>query len=274
MKLDWETDRSPDQCNQALAEWFADEFEGEPTEPPLPGGRQAALAALQQYDASHYGKSRNFLDAPVSQLAIYLRHGMLTMPEVRDEMRRRYAGSPHVIEEFLRQLAWRDFFEHALEYYGAALQDDLEPAKHSVPRDNRLPTDIANGTTGLPCIDGMLAELFETGYLHNHERLWFAAYFCHYRGLDWKAGAELFRQYLLDGDWASNSASWQWVESTFASKPYFMNQENIAHYSNKRWCQGCKVVCPFKGSYEQLQVKLFDRGRAPLAVVPGKEGRS
>ncbi|MGL4424133.1 MAG: FAD-binding domain-containing protein [Gemmataceae bacterium] len=230
------------------------------------GGRTAALAQLAAYDASRYGPSRNFLDAPVSRLSPYLRHGMLSLPEVRDHIRSRYAGQPELVEEYLRQLAWRDFFEKVLDWHGVALRDDLETAKHAVRRDALMPTDIATGRTGLPCIDGMLAELFETGYLHNHERLWFAAYFCHFRGLRWTHGARLFRQYLLDGDEASNSASWQWVESTFASKPYFMNQENIAHYSNNRWCADCQVRCPFRHSYERLQTELFGGNVAPLAL--------
>jgi deoxyribodipyrimidine photo-lyase len=111
----------------------------------------------------------------------------------------------------------------------------------------------------------MLAELFETGYLHNHERLWFAAYLCHFRGVRWQVGAALFRQYLLDGDIASNQCSWQWVESTFAAKPYFMNRENIERFSRGHWCTDCRVRCPFAASYETLQVTLFERGRAPLA---------
>ena len=123
-----------------LAEAFADYFLGDAVRSSLPGGRAAGLERLHGYDATRYGRTRNFLDAPVSRLSAYLRHGM-------------------------------------------------------------------------PCIDGMLHSLFTEGYLHNHERLWFAAYFCHFRGLSWQAGARLFRQYLLDGDRASNSASWQWVES-------------------------------------------------------------
>jgi deoxyribodipyrimidine photo-lyase len=234
---------------------------------PVPAGFLAARKHLADYDLSTYGRTRNFLDSPVSRLSPYLRHGMLTLVEVRDALKARYGPEPERLEEFLRQLAWRDFFEKVLDWHGMGLHEDLEPAKHSVPRLNILPPDIATGTTQLPCMDGMLAELFETGYLHNHERLWFAAYYCHYRGLDWQAGAKLFRQFLLDGDVASNSSSWQWVESTFAAKPYFMNRENIAKFSHNQWCATCTVQCPFDVSYEHLEQKLFHRGRAPLQMV-------
>lgn len=229
----------------------------------MPGGRTAGLRHLQEYDPAGYGRRRNFLEAPVSRLSPYLRHGMLSLVEVRDWFRSRFPADQ--IEELLRQLAWRDFFEKVLAWHGKALNDDLEAAKHHVARSADLPGDIAEGRSGLPCIDGILQSLFETGYLHNHERLWFAAYVTHFRGIRWQTGAKLFREYLLDGDFASNSSSWQWVESTFASKPYFMNKENIAHYSGNRWCAGCPAKCPFDASYERLEKSLFAGNRAPLA---------
>ena len=235
---------------------------------PRLGGRTHALNLLTAYDASRYGKSRNFLDAPVSRLSMYLRHGMISITELRDLIRSRYDKQPEIAEEYLKQLTWRDFFEKALDWYGAALQDDLEPARHGAARRVPLPVDIATGRTGLPCMDGILSDLFETGYLHNHERLWFAAYVCHWRGIKWTEGAKLFRQHLYDGDFASNSASWQWVEGTFANKPYFMNRENIARYSGDRWCSTCPVVCPFKADYPTLERRLFSGGEAPLARQP------
>ena len=238
---------------------------GEAKRGRLTGGRTIALARLRDYDVTNYGRSRNHIDAPVSRLSPYLRHGMLSIVEVRDHLRNKYATEPQRAEEFLRQLAWRDFFEKVLDWYGDALDDDLEEPKHASQRQDRIPLDIVEGRTGLPCVDGMLRELFTDGYLHNHERLWFAAYLCHFRGIDWKRGARLFRQYLYDGDIASNSSSWQWVESTFASKPYFMNKQNIATFSDNRWCDDCRVKCPFDAPYETLQHRLFGGNRAPLA---------
>ena len=240
---------------------------GEPTRGPIPGGRAAALAALHGYDLADYGRSRNFMDGAISRLSPYLRHGMLSITEVRDAIKSRYATEPARSEEFLRQLAWRDFFDKVLDWHGRGLEDDIEEPKHRVPRLRGLPADVATGSTGLPCMDGILHQLFDDGYLHNHQRLWFAAYLCHFRGVSWKDGARLFTQYLYDGDTASNHSSWQWVESTFSSKPYYMNQENIARFSNNVYCATCRVVCPFRASYEELQENLFNARRAPLQMV-------
>ena len=269
MNWNWSSalDLAPADRDRFLADALPGSYTGEAVRGPIPGGRPAALAALRNYDLSDYGRSRNFTDGAVSRLSPYLRHGVLSITEVRDAIKARYGNEPARSEEFLRQLAWRDFFDKVLDWYGRGLQDDLEQAKHAVQRLRGLPADVANGATGLPCMDGILHQLFDDGYLHNHQRLWFAAYLCHFRGISWKDGARLFTQYLYDGDIASNYSSWQWVESTFASKPYYMNQENIARFSNNVYCASCRVVCPFRASYDDLQEKLFNTRRAPLQMV-------
>ena len=255
-----------DQSNQrdTLFERLSGCFLGGPKLDNLPGGRTEALRKLHAYDPASYGRTRNHVDGTVSQLSPYLRHGMLSLIEVRDHLRSKFPNDPARLEEFFRQLAWRDFFEKVLGWYGHGLDEDLEEPKHGVARSSRIPLDVLGGDTGLPCIDGMLSDLFDQGYLHNHARLWFAAYLCHFRGVRWQEGARLFRQHLYDGDIASNSSSWQWVEGTFASKSYFMNKDNIANFSGGKWCNSCKVKCPFDADYPTLQHRLFAGSTAPF----------
>ena len=247
-------------------------FLGDPRPDTLPGGRSEALRRVNAYDPATYGRTRNFLDGMVSRLSPYIRHGMITAVEVRDHFKATFPNDPARLEEFLRQLAWRDFFERVLAWHGRGLDENLEEPKHGVARFGRVPLDVVRGDTGLPCIDGMLGELFVEGYLHNHARLWFAAYLCHFRGVRWQEGAKLFRQQLYDGDLASNSSSWQWVAGTFASKPYFMNKENIANFSGGRWCDGCAATCPFDADYPTLQHRLFAGSTAPLGMRGTDDG--
>ncbi len=260
-----DTDTDTDSTRPAVLDRLRGCYLGDPTPDALPGGRSEALRRLHAYDPAAYGRTRNSLDAPVSRLSPYLRHGMLSAVEVRDHLRATCPNDPARLEEFLRQLAWRDFFEKVLAWHGRGLDDDLEEPKHAVSRSARIPLDVLKGDTGLPCVDGMLHELFADGYLHNHARLWFAAYLCHFRGVRWQEGARLFRQHLYDGDIASNSCSWQWVEGTFASKPYFMNKQNVATFSGGKWCDTCTAKCPFDADYPTLQHRLFAGSTAPLA---------
>ena len=55
------------------------------------------------------------------------------------------------------------------------------------------------GDTGLPCVDGMLGDLYQTGYLHNHARMWLASYLVHQRKVHWRVGADWMFAHLLDG---------------------------------------------------------------------------
>jgi deoxyribodipyrimidine photo-lyase len=243
---------------EEMTAYLAEQLEGLYSTAPIPndtvGGRHVALEALRKYTFAGYGR-RNFVDANISRLSPYLRHGMLSILEVADHARQTVRGRER--DEFLKQLSWREFFGLVLEQEGEAVFENLEPPKYPVRWTAELPDDIREARTGLPCVDAWVSDLIGDGYMTNHERLWFAAYVTHFRKVDWKAGFRFFREHLLDGDIASNGLSWQWVASTFSNKPYFMNQENIAKYSNDRWCRTCRADCPFRKSYEQLEVDLF-----------------
>jgi deoxyribodipyrimidine photo-lyase len=89
-----------------------------------------------------------------------------------------------------------------------------------------MPEDILNAKTGSSFIDACINDLVQTGYLHNHIRMYLASYVVHFRKTKWQAGAHWFLEHLLDGDEASNNFSWQWVASTFSNKPYIFNLEN------------------------------------------------
>jgi len=232
------------------------------------GGRSAALAALARIRPSTYARTRNFLDGAVTRLSPYLRHGILTLADVRDAA---FAhGEPAQLFKFVQELAWRDYYTRVYAILGDRLWDDLEPYKTGYPAaeyDDELPEDIALARTGLACMDGFAAELRDTGYLHNHARMWFASYVVHFRRVRWQAGAAFFLAHLLDGDPASNNLSWQWVGSTFAHKAYIFNRANLERYTNGTYCAACPVRengCPFATSYGVLDRRLFPNGQRPL----------
>ncbi|MEY3464022.1 MAG: hypothetical protein RLZZ468_1800 [Cyanobacteriota bacterium] len=242
---------------------------------PVRGGRSAALPLLEQIRPDRYAKSRNFLDGAVTRLSPYIRHGVLTLVEVRDAVlhRTRERGSS---EKLINELGWRDYWQRLWRQLGEGIWDDQEPLKtgHDPESyDTELPLDIAAGRTGLACMDGFIAELHSTGWLHNHARMWLAAYLVHWRRIRWQVGAAWFLRHLLDGDPASNNLSWQWVASCFSHKPYFFNRANLERYSGGAFCHACPLNregCPLEGSYEELEARLF---RPMPAVRSGGDGR-
>jgi len=247
---------------------------------PWPGGRQAAEQRLAAIDPARYGSSRNHLDGAVTRLSPYIRHGVLTLAEVRDAVfarlgplettaQRRRAG-----ERLITELGWRDYWQRLGRQLGEGIWHDRELLKTGHGPESyapALPADVAAAATGLACIDAFAGELLQMGWLHNHARMWLAAYVVHWRRVRWQAGARWFLQHLLDGDPASNNLSWQWVASSFSHKPYIFNRSNLERYGAGRHCGGCPLNhsgCPFEASYEQLQERLF---RPPAPRGPSLE---
>lgn len=222
------------------------------------GGRRAALRALRAWSAEGYAATRNALQPGhpnVSRLSPWIRHGVLTLREVATHIRATTTAAADRAK-FFAELGWRQFWILVHRHHGQAIHHDLEPPK--VPLGHHpLPDDIAEARTGLACIDAFVRELRETGWLHNHARLWFAAYTVHFRKVRWTEGAAFFYRHLLDGDPASNSLSWQWVASTFSAKPYIFNRANLERHTAGRWCAVCTAACPFDASYPALERRLF-----------------
>ncbi|WP_298617144.1 FAD-binding domain-containing protein [uncultured Thermosynechococcus sp.] len=225
------------------------------------GGLGAAQERLAKIQPQRYGKSRNFLTGAVTGLSPYLRHGVIGLAAVRDRVRAAVASPPQA-EALLQQLAWRDYWQRLYARWGDRLWQDIEPHKtgwQATDYATDLPPALIAAETGLACMDAFSRDLQTSGYLHNHARLWLAAYVVHWCRVRWQAGAAWFLQHLLDGDPASNNLSWQWVASTFSHKPYFFNRQNLERYSEGKYCRQCPMGdrCPFDAPYEELETRLF-----------------
>ena len=149
---------------------------------------------------------------------------------------------PEDAEKFVQEVIWRGYFKGWLERrpqvwdsYRTGLGADLA----DLDRDRRLRRDVdraMNGQTGLACFDAWATELVETGYLHNHARMWFASIWIFTLGLPWRMGADFFYRHLLDGDAASNTLGWRWVAGLHTrGKPYPADAQNIATFTAGRF---------------------------------------
>ncbi|MBN2647791.1 MAG: DNA photolyase [Thiotrichales bacterium] len=224
----------------------------------LPGGQEAAQVALAKIQPQLYRHDRNFLDGHVTRLSPYVRHGLVS-PQQLMQQALQVAGV-EAGERFIQQLAWRDYFHLYLAQFPQAAWQDVEPYKTgwlAADYAQDLPADIAAASTGVRLIDQLICELLQQGWLHNHARLYLAAYVVHWRRVRWQAGAQWFLQHLLDGDLASNNLSWQWVASTFSAKPYIFNLENVEKFSRGRLDCAHPSNAIFDDDYDALQAKLF-----------------
>lgn len=239
----------------ALCPWLEETAQSS----PFAGGRAAAEAQLAQMNALRYGKSRNFLNGAVTRLSPYIRHGILTLQEVKDAARAQ-ASTSQEIEKLIQELTWRVFWQAIYAQHPDWIWHSVEPYKTGFREEEYAPTlpdDIARAETNVACINQFITQLYETGYLHNHARMYLAAYAVHWRRVSWQTGARWFLQHLIDADPASNNLSWQWVASTFSRKPYIFNLENVTKYADKTINCRPQDNQPLDASYEALSARLF-----------------
>jgi len=230
----------------------------------FPTEAEQIYSRILDIDPKKYDQTRNHLDGFVSQLSPYITHGFLTLPLLRNALYSMHR--PQDCYRFIFEMCWREFFQRRFARFGErSLFEESESRKTGLEYLNLLPQQILEANTGIKALDSGLNQLFESGYIHNHSRMWLASYITHFCRTDWKIGADLFFYHLLDGDLASNSLSWQWVFGTFSDKAYYFNQENINKYSPAVFSQkGTFLDMSYEEIYDLLFVKkqqLFEVGK-------------
>lgn len=230
--------------------------------------RETALAKINAVHLAQYERTRNALNGAVSRLSPYLTHGITDVPEVITLLGKRTRLGWR--DKFSFELGWREYFYHVWRVIG----DDIwraqrpPPAADTVAYSGVMPEDIVTASTGVAIIDDQVRLLYRTGYLHNHARMWLASYMVHVRKVDWRVGARWMYAYLLDGDLASNTLSWQWVAGTWTGKPYLFNAENVAKYAPGFNHSGTAIDC----TYDTLE--QIARQRPAMPEAPQKRAQS
>ena len=78
------------------------------------------------------------------------------------------------------------------------------------------------GRTGYPLVDAAMAQINQTGWMHNRLRMVTASFLTKDLGIDWRRGEAYFARHLIDYELASNNGGWQWAASTGCdAQPWF-----------------------------------------------------
>jgi deoxyribodipyrimidine photo-lyase len=175
-----------------------------------------------------YDSTRDFpaIKGP-SYLGPHLRFGTISI--------RTLARTAHALAQsgnlgastWLSELIWRDFYFQVLHHHPHVAQRSFKPAYDAIawetgPQATDLFDAWCTGRTGYPLVDAAMAQINQTGYMHNRLRMVAASFLCKHLGLDWRWGERYFAQKLNDFDLAANNGGWQWASSSGCdAQPYF-----------------------------------------------------
>ena len=195
------------------------------------GARELLAEFLERID--RYRETRDFpaLKGP-SYLGVHLRFGTASIRELAGTAHRLAAqGSPGAAV-WLSELIWRDFYFQVLANFPHV--SDEEGHSHSFKRDydgikwdhgkhaDALFSAWCEGRTGYPLVDAAMAQINQSGYMHNRLRMVVASFLTKDLGIDWRRGERYFAEHLNDYELASNNGGWQWASSTGCdAQPWF-----------------------------------------------------
>lgn len=212
---------------------------------PVFGSRATGLYRLEHFVSSRlaglaYAKNRN-LDLErhphVSVLSPWIRHRLVDEVEALTAVLR--YESADSAEKFIQELCWRSYWKGWLENRPEVwqrYQSELDQLELSGSGMRRAIERAEIGRTGIECFDHWSQSLQQTGYLHNHARMWFASIWIFTLRLPWQAGADFFMRHLMDADAASNLLSWRWVAGLqTVGKHYLARADNIARFTGGRF---------------------------------------
>lgn len=183
---------------------------------------------IQQINPVKYSNTRNYIDGSVSYLSPYISRGIISTKDIFQQVLN-LGYSVKQSEKFIQELTWRDYWQQIWIEKQDLINSDLKNNQLKVD-NHQIPKAIVEGNCSIEAIDNAIKEFYDTGYIHNHVRMYIAAISCNNAKSHWKAPAQWMYYHLLDGDWASNALSWQWVCGANSNKLYFANQDNINKY--------------------------------------------
>ena len=200
------------------------------TELNIPIGPSGAAALFAEFvSRMHlYGETRNFpaVKGP-SYLSVHLRFGTVSIRKLARIAFDEQAKGSEGAAVWLSELIWRDFYAQILANFPHVAVDAFKSEYDKIAFLKGAEADTlfaawCEGRTGYPLVDAAMAQINQTGYMHNRLRMVVASFLVKDLGLDWRLGERYFAEKLNDFDLSSNNGGWQWAASSGCdAQPYF-----------------------------------------------------
>ena len=99
---------------------------------PVQGGRQSALVRLAEIDPVAYARTRNHVGGSVTGLSPWIRHGVVSLAEVRDRALTA-VRAPADAAKLISELGWRDYWQQVHAALGDGIHADIERKGRNEP---------------------------------------------------------------------------------------------------------------------------------------------
>lgn len=201
----------------------------------IPTGTEGAARLMDEFltRIDRYHRMREFpgVKGP-SYLGVHLRFGTVSIRDLVSRAWARARDGSEGASTWLGELIWRDFYVQILANFPHVADErgvghNFKPAYDPIEWEQGPEAEAAfsawcEGRTGYPLVDAAMAQINQTGYMHNRLRMVVASFLTKDLGIDWRRGERYFAEKLNDYDLASNNGGWQWAASTGCdAQPYF-----------------------------------------------------
>ncbi|MBL0920352.1 MAG: deoxyribodipyrimidine photo-lyase [Hydrogenophaga sp.] len=197
---------------------------------PVPTGESGALKLFDDFleRIDRYDEARNYpaVKGP-SYLSVHLRFGTVSIRALaRVAHTLQVQGNPGAAT-WLSELVWRDFYHQILANFPHVVERSFKPEYDAVRFEHGKHAEAlfqawCEGRTGYPLVDAAMAQINQTGYMHNRLRMVVASFLVKDLGIHWQWGERYFAERLIDFDLAANNGGWQWAASTGCdAQPWF-----------------------------------------------------
>lgn len=189
---------------------------------PGEAAAQERLEEFTQYAINEYKEQRNFPAVNgTSQLSAALKFGAIGIRTVWKATKEALENSRSdevetSIVGWQQELAWREFYQHALYNFPELAIGAYRETFKNFPYDNNEEHFQAwcEGRTGYPIVDAAMRQMNELGWMHNRCRMIVASFLTKDLLIDPRLGEKYFYQRLIDGDISANNGGWQWSASS------------------------------------------------------------
>ena len=190
------------------------------------GARSLFAEFFERMDQYHATRDFPAVKGP-SYLGVHLRFGTLSIRRLAAAaLQASIAGSAGA-SVWLGELIWREFYFQILTHFPHVAQSSFKPEYDAIrwqhgARAEKLFAAWCEGRTGYPIVDAAMAQINQTGYMHNRLRMIAGSFLVKDLGIDWRWGERYFARHLNDFDLSANNGGWQWVASSGCdAQPWF-----------------------------------------------------